>query len=59
MKHFLNSKVRAVLVVALVLVIAFALITSLTDCDLPQKMVQGILAPVRSGVQTLTRQAEQ
>ena len=59
MKHFLNSKVRAVLVVALVLVIAFALITSLTSFDLPQKLVQGVLAPVRSGVQTLTRQAEQ
>ena len=59
MKHFFNSKVRAVLVIALVLVIAFALITSLTDFDLPQKLVQGALAPFRSGVQTLTRQAEQ
>ena len=59
MKHFFNSKVRAVLVIALVLVIAFALITNLTEFDLPQKLVQGAIAPFRSGVQTLTRQAEQ
>ena len=59
MKHFINSKVRVVLVIALVLVIAFALITNLTEFDLPQKLVQTALAPFRSGVQTLTRQAEQ
>ena len=59
MKHFLNSKVRVVLLIALVLVVAFALLTSLTDFVLPQKLVQSALAPVRSGFQTLTRQAEQ
>ena len=59
MKHFLNSKVRVVLLIAVVLLVAFALLTSLTDFALPQKIVQGALAPVRSGFQTLTRQAEQ
>lgn len=59
MKHFLNSKVRIVLLIALVLVVALALITNLTDFDLPQKAVQGVLTPIRSGVQSLTRQAEQ
>ena len=38
MKHFFNSKVRAVLVIALVLVIAFALITNLTEFDLPIRL---------------------
>ena len=59
MKHFFNAKVRIVLMIALVLMVALALITSLTDFDLPQQAVQGVLAPVRSGIQSLTRQAEQ
>ena len=59
MKHFLNSKVRVVLLLALVLVVAFALLSNLTEFDLPQKAVQGALTPIRSGFQSLTRQAEQ
>ena len=59
MKHFMNSKVRIVLLIGLVLVVAFALLTNLTDFALPQKIVQGALSPIRSGFQTLTRQAEQ
>ena len=58
MKHFFSSKVRVVLLLALVLLVAFALLSSLTDFDLPQKAVQGVLTPIRSGVQNLTRQAE-
>ena len=59
MKHFLNSKVRVVLLLALVLVVAFALLTNLTNFTLPQQIVKGALAPVRAGFQSLTRQAEQ
>ena len=59
MKHFMNSKVRIVLLIGLVLVVAFALLTNLTDFALPQKIVQGALSPIRSGFQTLTRQALQ
>ena len=59
MRHFLNSKVRVVLLLAAVLLVAFTLLSSLTDFALPQKAVQGLLAPIRAGVQSLTRQAEQ
>ena len=59
MKHFLNSKVRVVLLLALVLVVAFALLSNLTNFTLPQQIVKGALAPVRAGFQSLTRQAEQ
>ena len=59
MNHFLNSKVRVVLALALALLVAFALLSSLTDFALPQKIVKGALAPIRSGFQSLTRQAEQ
>ena len=59
MRHFLNSKVRVVLALALALLVAFELLSSLTDFALPQKIVKGALAPIRSGFQSLTRQAEQ
>lgn len=59
MRHFMNTKVRVVLAIALVLVVAFSLLTRLTDFALPQKIVQGALTPIRSGFQSLTRQAEQ
>ena len=59
MKHLFNSKVRVVLVLALVLLVAFALISNLTSFKLPQQAVQGTLSPFRAAIQSLTRQAEQ
>jgi rod shape-determining protein MreC len=59
MKHLFNSKVRVVLVLALVLQVAFALISNLTGFKLPQQAVQGSLSPFRAAIQSLTRQAEQ
>lgn len=59
MKHLFNSKVRVVLVLALVLLVAFALISNLTGFKLPQQAVQGSLSPFRAAIQSLTRQAEQ
>ena len=59
MKHLFNSKVRVGLVLALVLLVAFALISNLTGFKLPQQAVQGSLSPFRAAIQSLTRQAEQ
>ena len=59
MKHFFSSKVRAIIIVAVILCAGLALVTSLTDLRFPQQVVQGMLTPLRSGVQALTRQAEQ
>ena len=50
MRHFFTTRMRIVMVVALVLAIALAVISSLTGSKFPQTVVQGILAPARAGV---------
>lgn len=59
MKHLLTSKVRRVMIIAIILTVAIALLSSLTDIHTPQQLVQSVLTPLRTGVQSLTRQAEQ
>ena len=59
MKHFFTSRVRIVLVVAVLLAAILAVVSSLTGLKLPEMLVQGILTPVRTGVSKLTDQAEQ
>ena len=59
MKHVFSSRVRRVLILAVVLCIAIGLVTSLTNFNAPNQLVQGILTPLRTGVQSLTRQAQQ
>ena len=59
MRHFFSTKVRVVLILAVVLSIALAIIANLTGSALPDKLVQGLLAPFRSGVSQLRDSAEQ
>lgn len=59
MKHFFSSKVRTVLLVAVLLTAGLALTNKLTNLSFPDMVVQGILTPIRSGIQALNRQAEQ
>lgn len=59
MKHFFSSKVRAIVLAAVILCTGLALAGRLTNLTLPQMVVQGVLTPLRAGVQSLTRQAEQ
>ena len=58
MKHFFSTRIRVVLVGALLLAVVLTLIGSLTGLSLPDMVVQGILTPIRSGVSQLTEQAE-
>ena len=58
MKHFFTTKVRAILVVAAVLTAALIIIGSLAGNTFAGKVVQGVLAPVKAGVRSLTAQAE-
>ena len=53
MKHFFTSRIRVVLVTAVMLAIVLAVVSSLTGLKLPQMMVQGVLAPIRAGVSRL------
>jgi len=59
MKHYFTNRIRVVLVIAVLLAIVLAVVSSLTGMKLPQILVQGVLAPLRSGVSKLADQAQQ
>ena len=59
MRHFFTTKIRIILIVSVLLAIALAVITGLTNVNLPGMLVQGITTPLRTGVSKLTDQAEQ
>ena len=58
MKQIISKRVRKVLLAALLLTIALSIAAGALDFRLPDVTVQTVLQPLRSGVQTLTRQAE-
>ena len=59
MKHYFSGKVRTILIVAVLLAVGLAVISSLTGMELPEMAVQGIITPLRTGVSHLRDQAEQ
>ena len=59
MKYFFTTKVKVVLVVALLLSAGLAVVSSLTGMNPGDLLVKGVLTPLRTGVSTLTDQAEQ
>lgn len=59
MKKLFDHKVRAVLALTVVLAVALALLGSLGGQSAwPQRIVQGVMAPLRAAVSGLTRQAQ-
>ena len=59
MRHFFTTKIRWILILAVLLAVGLTVVTSLTGTDIPGLLVQGVLTPIRSGAEALTRQAEQ
>ena len=59
MKHFFSTRVRVVLIVALLLTVTLAVVSNLTGLTLPEMAVKGILTPIRAGVSQLTDSVEQ
>ena len=59
MKHLFTTRVRVVLVIAVLLAVALTVIGNLTGTSLPDMFVKGVLTPIRSGVSSLTDRAEQ
>ncbi len=59
MKHFFTSRVRVVLVIAVLLAVLLAVVSSLTGLTLPQTVVQGVLTPFRAGVSKLVDKSQQ
>ena len=58
MKHFFTTRIRVVLIAAVLIAAVLTVISSITDLNLPNMLVQGVLTPIRTGVSRLTDQAE-
>ena len=58
MKHFFSTRVRIVLVVAVLLALGLTVISDLTGLSLPDMAVKGVLTPIRSGASRLADGAE-
>jgi len=59
MRHFFTTKIRVILILAVLLAASLAIIGNLTGTNIPYAIVQGVLTPLRTGVSKLTDQAEQ
>lgn len=59
MRHFFSSKVRTVLILAVLLAVGLAIFSNLTGTDYPGMLVQSVMTPLRAGFSTLRDQAEQ
>ena len=59
MRHFFTTKVRVVLIIALLLTAGLAVLTNLTGTTVGDLFVKTVITPLRTGAQSLTAQAEQ
>ena len=59
MKHFFTTKVKIVLVLALILAAGLGIADSLTEVNIGNLVVQGVLTPIKTAARALTDQAEQ
>ena len=59
MRHFFSPRVRAVIIVSLVIAVLLAVASNLTGKNYPGMIVQTIMAPLRTGAKVMTDQAEQ
>lgn len=58
MRHFFTSRVRVVLVVAVLLAVLLTVSKSIFGIDVPGMVIKGVVTPLRTGVTKLTGQAE-
>ena len=58
MKRRLSTRVRVILLLAVLVTALILLVGSLTGENFASKLVQGVLSPLRAGVKALTTQAE-
>ena len=59
MRHFFSTRVRVVLIVAVLLTVVLAMVANLAGISVPDLLVKGVLTPIRTGASRLTDQAEQ
>ena len=59
MRHLFSTRIRVVLIIAALLVVAIAVVGGLAGRGIPSHVVQSVLSPLRSGANSLVMQAEQ
>lgn len=59
MRHLFSTRLRVILIVALLLSAGLAILSNATQLSIPNMLVQGILAPFKAGAKALTSHAEQ
>ena len=59
MRHFFSSRVRVVLIAAVLLAVILSVVASLAGVSVPDLLVKSILTPIRTGASHLADQAEQ
>ena len=58
MRNLFNTKLKIIMVLAVLLTAALAVMAGLTNRSVPELMVQGVLAPFRAAGTALTKTAE-
>lgn len=59
MRHFFSSRIRAVLIIALLVAVLLGIASSFTGKNIPQIILQSVLTPLRTGANAVAEQAEQ
>ena len=59
MRHLFSTRLRIVLIVAVLLSAGLAILSNATGHSLPDMLIHGLLSPFRYGAQSLTNSAEQ
>lgn len=59
MKHYFSTKVKVIIVLALLIAVGLSVVGNLTGKDIPGTVVQAILTPIKAAANALTNQAEQ
>lgn len=58
MRHLFSTRLRVILIVALLLSVGLAILSNATQLSVPNMLVQGFLAPFKAGANALTTHAE-
>ncbi len=58
MRHLFSTRLRVIVIIALLLAIGLAILSNATQLTIPNMLVQGILAPFKAGAESLTSHAE-
>ncbi len=58
MRHLFNTKLKIIIILAVLLTAVLAVMAGLTNKSMPELMVQGALAPFRAAATSLTKTAE-